>query len=389
MYAAGARLIAVPGWPFPTFCTASAARTRTVSTARWSSSVHSRSVVVGLVLTLGQGSSPHVVMPVTVTPTGRCRAYPRRTRVFSSAIPGCRRLGRSLASRTERTRLTFWATPMSATATLRACPIERRPSRVRRFRARCRAAPTRPHPREGRGIANVYSGVVRASLHRAFTPGGLLGLSLSGVCVTAVESRPAGVARDEPSPGGHRPFGARVKAFVALTKPRIIELLLITTVPVMFLAAQGVPDLWLVLHDLRRRLSLRGRRQRAQHVHRPRHRRADGPHVAAPAGHRHGQPARVPGLRHRPRGRSPPSGSGCWSTGCRRRCRSVRSSSTSSSTRCCLKRRTAQNIVWGGIAGCMPVLIGWSAVTNSMSWAPSSSSSSSSSGRRRTTGRCR
>lgn len=32
-----------------------------------------------------------------------------------------------------------------------------------------------------------------------------------------------------------------------LTKPRIIELLLITTVPVMFLAAQGVPDLWLVL----------------------------------------------------------------------------------------------------------------------------------------------
>lgn len=36
-------------------------------------------------------------------------------------------------------------------------------------------------------------------------------------------------------------------AFVALTKPRIIELLLITTVPVMFLAEQGVPQLWLVL----------------------------------------------------------------------------------------------------------------------------------------------
>ena len=34
---------------------------------------------------------------------------------------------------------------------------------------------------------------------------------------------------------------------MALTKPRIIELLFITTVPVMFLAAQGVPDLWLVL----------------------------------------------------------------------------------------------------------------------------------------------
>ena len=36
---AGARLMAVPGWPLPTFCTASAARMRAVSTARWSSSV--------------------------------------------------------------------------------------------------------------------------------------------------------------------------------------------------------------------------------------------------------------------------------------------------------------------------------------------------------------
>ena len=32
-----------------------------------------------------------------------------------------------------------------------------------------------------------------------------------------------------------------------------------------------------------------------------------------------------------------------------------------------LKRRTSQNIVWGGIAGCMPVLIGWAAITNSLS----------------------
>lgn len=34
-----------------------------------------------------------------------------------------------------------------------------------------------------------------------------------------------------------------------------------------------------------------------------------------------------------------------------------------------LKPRTAQNIVWGGAAGCMPVLIGWAAITNSLSWA--------------------
>jgi protoheme IX farnesyltransferase len=35
-----------------------------------------------------------------------------------------------------------------------------------------------------------------------------------------------------------------------------------------------------------------------------------------------------------------------------------------------LKRRTPQNIVWGGIAGCMPVLIGWAAVTGSLDWPP-------------------
>jgi len=35
-----------------------------------------------------------------------------------------------------------------------------------------------------------------------------------------------------------------------------------------------------------------------------------------------------------------------------------------------LKRRTAQNIVWGGAAGCMPVLIGWAAVTGSLTWTP-------------------
>ncbi|MFZ2227612.1 MAG: heme o synthase [Candidatus Nanopelagicaceae bacterium] len=33
-----------------------------------------------------------------------------------------------------------------------------------------------------------------------------------------------------------------------------------------------------------------------------------------------------------------------------------------------LKPRTVQNIVWGGAAGCMPVLIGWAAITNSLSW---------------------
>ncbi|ACC40704.1 MULTISPECIES: heme o synthase [Mycobacterium ulcerans group] len=33
-----------------------------------------------------------------------------------------------------------------------------------------------------------------------------------------------------------------------------------------------------------------------------------------------------------------------------------------------LKRRTSQNVVWGGAAGCMPVMIGWSAVTGTLAW---------------------
>ena len=33
-----------------------------------------------------------------------------------------------------------------------------------------------------------------------------------------------------------------------------------------------------------------------------------------------------------------------------------------------LKKRTTQNIVWGGIAGCMPVLIAWAAVRNTIEW---------------------
>ena len=41
-----------------------------------------------------------------------------------------------------------------------------------------------------------------------------------------------------------------LSAYVSLTKPRIIELLLVTTVPVMFLAAGGVPPLMLVLFTL-------------------------------------------------------------------------------------------------------------------------------------------
>ncbi|MEU7277867.1 heme o synthase [Streptomyces sp. NPDC045431] len=184
--------------------------------------------------------------------------------------------------------------------------------------------------------------------------------------MTAVESRPAGVL-GAPSTG-KRPFGARVKAFVALTKPRIIELLLITTVPVMFLAEQGVPDLWLVLATcLGGYLSAGGANALNMYIDRDidalMDRTSQRPLVTGMVSPREGL---VFGL-------TLAVVSTLWfgllvnwlsawlSLGALLFYVVVYTM--------ILKRRTAQNIVWGGIAGCMPVLIGWSAVTNSMSWA--------------------
>lgn len=45
-------------------------------------------------------------------------------------------------------------------------------------------------------------------------------------------------------------IAAKLRAYLALTKPRVIELLLITTVPTMILAKRGLPDLWLVIATL-------------------------------------------------------------------------------------------------------------------------------------------
>jgi heme o synthase len=67
-----------------------------------------------------------------------------------------------------------------------------------------------------------------------------------------VDPTPSDSPIDAPagSPNGSPTLRDRVSAYVALTKPRIIELLLVTTVPAMFLAARGVPPLDLVLWTL-------------------------------------------------------------------------------------------------------------------------------------------
>jgi protoheme IX farnesyltransferase len=162
-----------------------------------------------------------------------------------------------------------------------------------------------------------------------------------------------------------------IGAYVALTKPRIIELLLVTTFPAMFLAEQGLPSLRLTaatlvggtlaagsanalncyldrdIDALMRRTAMR-----------PLARGEDEPAVSP-------QAALVFGFVL-----AAVSTSMLWET------------TTPMATVLALaaialyvlgytmglKRRTSQNIVWGGTAGCMPVLIGYAAVTGGLAW---------------------
>lgn len=157
-------------------------------------------------------------------------------------------------------------------------------------------------------------------------------------------------------------------AFVALTKPRIIELLLITTVPVMFLAEEGVPSLWLVLATcFGGYLSAGGANALNMYIDRDidalMDRTAQRPLVTGMVSPRE---CLAFGL-----------GLAVVSTLFFGLLVNWLSAALSLGAllfyvvvyTMLLKRRTAQNIVWGGIAGCMPVLIGWSAVKNEVSWA--------------------
>ena len=155
-----------------------------------------------------------------------------------------------------------------------------------------------------------------------------------------------------------------VRAYVALTKPRIIELLLVTTVPTMFLAANGVPSLALVAatliggtlaagsanslncfvdRDIDTVMSRTGHRPLATQQVSPRGALVFGLVLGAVS---LTVMAFVNLLALLLTGFAIVFYVGVYTLG--------------------LKRRTASNIVWGGIAGCMPVLIGWAAVTGSL-----------------------
>jgi protoheme IX farnesyltransferase len=160
-----------------------------------------------------------------------------------------------------------------------------------------------------------------------------------------------------------------VAAYVGLTKPRVIELLLLTTVPVMFYAARGVPDLALVVWTVLGGTFSAGSasvfncvydRDIDEQMRRTR-RRALPRHIVSP------RSALVFGFVL-----------GILSTVVLYFGVNPLSALLSVTAiafyvfgyTMLLKRRTTQNIVWGGIAGCFPTLIGWTAVTGSLSWTP-------------------
>ncbi|MCO5999363.1 heme o synthase [Actinoallomurus sp. WRP9H-5] len=171
-----------------------------------------------------------------------------------------------------------------------------------------------------------------------------------------------------PTPG-RRPFGALVRAYVALTKPRIIELLLITTIPVMFLAARGLPPLWPVIATLVGGMLSAGSANALNcYIDRD---------IDAKMRRTRRRP--LPMVQVTPKetlvfGITLAVASTVFLA------LAVNPLSAALSVfailfyvfvySMVLKRRTKQNVVWGGIAGCMPVLIGWSALTDSVSWTP-------------------
>jgi protoheme IX farnesyltransferase len=160
-----------------------------------------------------------------------------------------------------------------------------------------------------------------------------------------------------------------IKSYVSLTKPRIIELLLVTTVPTMFLASNGWPDWYLVLATLIGGALAAGGANALNNVV---DRDID---------------ALMDRTAHRPLVTGKVSVRGAVALGITLSLLSVIWLESQVNTLAALfaasaivfyvcvytlllKRRTSSNIVWGGAAGCFPVLIGWAAVTNSISLAP-------------------
>src|SRR5918995_2486372 len=294
-YASGARLMAVPGCPLPTFCTASAARTRTVSTARTSRSVHPAFFASGREISRLRPGGAFWLRLVVVAVVTR------------ASLRGGEALGRSVDHPSVCT--TRWL-----------------------------------------GSRNA---------RRLESPGTFQADPKDDVATTPMTTDAVSVSRRD----RRRTLGS----YVAMTKPRIIELLLVTTVPVMFLAEGGVPSLWLVLATLVGGSLSAGAANTFNSVYdrdidRLMHRTSSRPMVTGEVSPRNGLLF----------GAALTVASTVWFLVLVNVLSAVLSlvaiALYAVGYTVVLKRRTSQNIVWGGVAGCMPTLIGWSAVTGSVGW---------------------
>ncbi len=160
-----------------------------------------------------------------------------------------------------------------------------------------------------------------------------------------------------------------VGAYVGLTKPRVIELLLLTTVPVMFFAQRGVPPLLLVVATVVGGTMSAGSANALNCVYdrdideqmRRTRRRALPRHIVTP------RSALVFGLVLMLASTLVLGFFVNWlSAGLALAANAFYLFVYTM----VLKRRTTQNIVWGGLAGCFPTLIGWTAVTGQVAWPP-------------------
>jgi protoheme IX farnesyltransferase len=174
-----------------------------------------------------------------------------------------------------------------------------------------------------------------------------------------------------PHRGAVRAFGQRarntIRAYLGLTKTRIIEQLLVVTVPAMFLAARGVPSLWLIV------ATLVGGAMAAASAHALNCVvDADIDAVMKRTSRRPLAKGQVPRAHALVFGLTLGAVSAVWlglTTNWLAAGLSVGAIAFYVLIyTLLLKRRTAQNIVWGGAAGCMPVVIGWAAVTGGVDW---------------------
>jgi protoheme IX farnesyltransferase len=177
------------------------------------------------------------------------------------------------------------------------------------------------------------------------------------------------MATRAPALAARRPRAEVARAYVALTKPRIIELLLVTTLPAMIVAQRGIPPWWLMLATLvGGALAAGGANAFNMVVDRD-----------------------IDAVMHRTQKRPLVTGVltpraalvfalllevaafvELW------RVVNLLSAVLAVSATAFyvfvytmwLKRRSTQNIVIGGAAGAVPVLVGWAAVTDSLSWTP-------------------